>query len=134
MNATTFPHHLQSHAWAPLSTLVLLGFLLCMVVKVIYSQPSSNFPLRTWSEIQMFSCGLSGPGYLSSLYPAILYSLSASYHAFFLAALHGLWDSSPNRDQIWAPAVKVPCPKRWTTKEFPIMLFFLCHRAVVRIK
>ena len=62
----------------PASTCVPLGFFLCVVIKAIYSQPSSSFPLYTWNKIWKSSYDLSGPSFLSSLYPAILYSLFSS--------------------------------------------------------
>ena len=34
--------------------------------------------------------------------------------------LHNLWDlSSLTRDGTWTPAVKVPSPNHWTTRDFP---------------
>ena len=48
---------------------------------------------------------------------------------FFLAKPCSLWDlSSPTRDQLLAPAVKVLSPNPWTTREFPKSDFFLNQR------
>ena len=56
------------------------------------------------------------------------YSPEKSVHSLFfppLAAPCGLQDlSSLTRDQTQAPAVKVPSPNHWTTKEFPFFFFF----------
>ena len=48
---------------------------------------------------------------------------------FFLAKPCSLWDlSSPTRDQLLAPAVKVLSPNPWTTREFPKSDFFFNQR------